>query len=597
MSEVLKNVIEMFKVVPRAWMPFAASVETSYLSDGFVTNFDPTPVELAALKEIFKPLPLTTLFTVEERANAPIEHLLAKQFLHYLEVYGLDSPGLFNLEVNTGKIATVAFVKAISVEDFSDMIREILYSNAPVKDSKIFKQIVDHYEIKVDVNQVKNNEMRVLLFDESKDSFEDGDDAVRYIVYRATNSAMLIKSKDVLSQIKNLYKSGVSAKASSYFGTPTATGMQVSKKFLEDHLVTLAMVFRRHKNILLSMKNPSNASTINRIARLAKKYHRPWVEPAGKTFVADRLAGKLVDPSVLSIRDKFKILNAISYKASMPSHDIFNIRNGKIFIKPLNKEINYADLYEVRKSVLQSLADDLKYLHNKKILLDGSVDYGLPISRKQTLGNLPFYTKIEVSGNEISSGIYWHNDGGARDIDLSAIDQAGNRTGWGGYSGYNDNPIVYSGDLTTAPNGAMEFMTSKKTYAKAYAISANIFNGNDNSDVELVVGNKSKNHWIGNTVIREKFKLKRGGSVLGFVKNGKFIVFNGKVTSKIVSNSGQTPAIAKALAPTWTVRTLLDMVGIPYDTTLDSNTDIAYDHNLTYEGFTFDKLEKLFEFN
>jgi len=223
---------------------------------------------------------------------------------------------------------------------------------------------------------------------------------------------------------------------------------------------------------------------------------------------------------------------------------------------------------------------------------DVDIDYGLPISRKQTLGNLPFGTKITVDG-EISSGVYWENAGGATDLDLSTIDLEGGRVGWGCARGYNDPNITFSGDVTNAPKGAMEFMTSS---TDTYGLFVNIFSGDEkNSKMELVVGSRdpSNKKWIDKCVIREKHTLQSRGNMLGFVHQSTFTVQAGRLNSNRVSSDREKAIVERMCAPKCTVREILEVVGA----TIVTDNSGACDYDLSYNQFSYDKLEELFELN
>ena len=86
---------------------------------GVVTDFIPSAEQAGALTMVNEPLPVTTLFSREEREIAPLEHLLTKQLLHYIETYGLNMPGLFDLEVKDGTLVTMTYVKGIKVEELT----------------------------------------------------------------------------------------------------------------------------------------------------------------------------------------------------------------------------------------------------------------------------------------------------------------------------------------------------------------------------------------------------------------------------------------------------------------------------------------------
>lgn len=567
-----QHILKLFKVM------VVAAVGKLNLSNalyGFVTNFTPTPLQLKILREVYKPLPLNTLFSVEERLNGSIGDLITKQILNYIEVYGLGAPGLFNLEHRDGKVITLTYVQGVTEEELGAMVRNLLYANAPIRDAAALRDIIKHHRIAYDLDKIKNNEMRILLFRDG-DVFSNGDDAVRYVCYVATEIPMLIKSTKVIKAID-------------------ATKSNFASAFFRDHAKQLAAVFHRHKNLILAAKTQENRSAINQISRMAKHLHVPVHEPIAKRFIAIAHKDPDFDFSLLgkmSVRDKFKFLNLIAYKLRGNTTDAFVIRNGKVHLEKGRKVLDSRKLLSISNEVLHSLREDLKHLVGQNILLDSNVDYGLPISRKQTLGQLPFGTAVTPIGDTISSGVYWENAWGATDLDLSAIDASGSRTGWGRGSGYSrNNPVIFSGDLTDASQGAMEFMTSSVRYEKPYALFVNIFRGDATATCELVVGNRTSK-WIDSPVLREKIELTSKGTILGFVRGGKFVVYNCRVNGSYWSEGTKEIALVqRGLADFWTVSSLLHALGIAYYA--QSVEGKTYDHDLTYNKFSYDKLEAL----
>lgn len=573
-----REILELFKVMvvgnPQGLVNY------DNIDAGFVTDFVPTADQLAILKEVYKPLDMITLFTVEERENSDPYDLLVKQFLHYVEIYGLNAPGLFGLEVDNGQVANLAFVKGVTKAQLQDMLVALLYSNAPVKDAPAIKKLVDAYDVaaEIDINEVKNNELKVLLFDVSKDKFDNGDDAVRYLVYQATEKSLLIKSAQVIASVK------------AYAGKYTAA-------FFEKHKLELAQVFNRHKPLILAAKTSKTKAVINEISRLSKVEHVPIKEGINKRFIRLALTGELDDVlpvlNKVSVRDKFKFLNLLEHKKARHDIDVFVIRNGKVHVEPNRPLYDTARIEVLINRILVSLADDLGHLRGSKILLDSAVDYGLPISRKQAMGNLPFGTKVKVEGSHISSGIWWHNDGGAHDLDLSTVDMDGARTGWGMYSGYGKDAVVtFSGDVTNASGkGAMEFMTSK-TDTEPYGLFVNIYSGEIGSEMELVIGTKSKDQWIENPLVREKHKLDSRGNAIGFVKGDTFVVYATRLNASRVSSSGKEKAlVSRGTSELWTVKKLLNSLQIEFDEVTHPETN--YDYDLRYTGVSYDKLERM----
>lgn len=569
-----KNVLDIFNAVVAQKI---SKPDLSLAHLGVVTDFKITPAIRAIIEEKYQPLPINTLFSREERMNDKAINLLEKQFLHYFEVYGLGMPGLFDLVQTNGQIIKAVYISAISTEELADKVRTLIYANAPVKNVEPIVAIIKAYNIVYDIDLIRNNELRVRMFNEEKDTFSNGDDAVRYIVYKATSEMLVIKNKKQIEAVRTY---------------------SVPVKFLEKHAIVLSQVFNRFKPIILALKNKNTASVINKISRLSKENHKPVYEGFNKRFISEGIAAiagntfSKFEKNVnkLSIRDKFKMLNLIEYKRKGFTVDSFVIRNGTVHIERNRPVLNPYDLDLIQEVVINSLKIDFSRLKNKNILLDERVDYGLPVSRKQTFGNLPFGTVVTVSGN-MSSGIYWKNEWGARDLDLSSIDLNGNRIGWGGYSGYGsvrNGDMIFSGDVTHAENGAMEFVTSS---SQTFGLFVNIFAGENNADFELVVGSTTDKQWITDTVVRERSTLNGRGSVIGFVEGNKFKIFQGKLNDRHANFGETNPVLSRATVNMWTVSLLLDAVDIYYDVSVDENK--TYDFDLSYNSFSIDKLEEL----
>lgn len=568
------STVELFKVV----VARKGKIDLSNVKNGFITDFTPSDAQVAMLKSLFKPLPIVTLFSVEERKNDSIEQLLLKQILHYIETYGLEMPGLFNLEVTKGKIVCLAYIKAVTVTELREKVKELVEGNRPIKDVKPVVDVIREHNFKFKLNDVANNELRIALYD-GKTAFTNGDDAVRYICFKATEDAMLIKSKSVIQAVKT-------------------AGIDIG--FLAMHELPLAQVFNRHKKLIMACKNAKTAAVINRISRLSKTEHVPVHEPVSKHFIAGAISGKVDFGELenISLRDKLKFLNLIEYKLLSHDYDSFVIRNGKVWVEQNRPVLSADDLNVVKEAVLESIGKSLSHLKRKKILLDSTVHYGLPISRKQAMGNLPYGTKVVASDTkkELSAGIYWRNDWGSEhqriDLDLSAIDHNGNRTGWGAYSGYGKSDITFSGDMTDATDGATEFMVVNPEKDNRYGLMVNIFCGPSSVQTEIVVGYPSKKEWQSNTIIRERTTLESKESIVGFLKDNTFVIYGGRLSNSRISH-GKHPVIDKGLGKLWTVTDLLDHFSIKYDST--ARKDVVYDYNLQYNGFTFDKLEALFK--
>jgi len=561
------NTLEVFKALVISPEQVSTRPNFELLDLGLVLDFYPTEDQKILLNKSFKPLNVNTLFSVEERLEGDPITLITKQIIHYFNTYGMGVTDTFVLNLSADVKITINRIRGITLDELGDMIRTRLYSNAPIKSIDIYEEMIKTLKLEYDFNSIKNNEARIRLYDGG--SFTSGDDAVRYIVYRTTDSTDLIKTGGVIEQVQN-------------------NRTKIDEKFLEENAFVLSTVFNRHKKIIMATKNNNNKTIINKISRMSKTNHVPIKEALGKRFVYEFSKGRVTTASSLSVRDMFKILNFVSVKKASLLYDMITVRNGKTWIKSNDKKYTEADLAAVESCIINELTIRLKDLKDKNILLDTSVDYGLPASEKQTVGRLPFWTKVACGSGKLSAGIHWRNEWGATDLDLSAIDMSGDRIGWGSSSGYTRNGIIYSGDVTSARDGAMEFFTSKKT---KYLLINNIYAGKVGCEFEFVVGDASKTKWIEEVHIREKSVMTSREMIVGFVDGDSVVIYMGRRGNRSVS-AADNPAITQVNAERWTVTELLKRCGIKYDVKAKKNT--VYDHDLRYTNFTFEKLENLF---
>ena len=576
-----EHILDLFKVVVVDF-DTKLSVNLDYVKYGVVLDFNPTSEQKYLIETYLKDSQAKTLFSVQEIEELTSDALIMKQLSHYALSYTSGYTFDLKREEDGSNVVPMVIFHAVVREQLQNMVDEILYANRPVKDANAIRDIVREYGLSYNVNDIKNNEIKVTLFDESKDVFVNGDDAVRYLVYRYTGNALLIKSKEVISAIQQF---------------PSKMQRIDLADFLFIHFDVLAEVFNRHKRILMAIKIGNTSKgikrAINQISRASKKLHVPIAPNPVKTFLIDFVRDEnysFRDMKNFTLRDKLKLLNHLEFKKQGLTTDVFMIRNGKTHVEPNRKVYDKHELNEAINEMLTSISYDLDHLEYANIILPKDIDYGLPVSRKQTLGGLPFGTKIKVDAGAISSGIYWKNDWGAYDLDLSTINVSGDRTGWGCSRGYNGaDGISFSGDVVSAQNGALEFMTSNSKTPK-YALFVNIYTGNVPSKAELVVGAAGDKKWMDGALIRESFTMESKGNVIGFVDGDTFTVFQGRINGSAISTPANASIIQKGQTFVWTVKKLFNELGIVYH---EQGVDGA-EHDLSYANFTYDKLEKLF---
>jgi hypothetical protein len=118
-----------------------------------------------------------------------------------------------------------------------------------------------------------------------------------------------------------------------------------------------------------------------------------------------------------------------------------------------------------------------------------------PSSEKNFVGDIPFGSYFPMKANSFF-GVYWKNDWGTRDFDLSFIDMNGNKIGWNSSYYSMDNDIIFSGDITNAPNGASEVVLCQKNCPDGI-INLNRYSGEDGSKFRFFfgTGNKNTKNW------------------------------------------------------------------------------------------------------
>ncbi|MEX0362686.1 MAG: hypothetical protein AB3N10_17055, partial [Allomuricauda sp.] len=249
-----------------------------------------------------------------------------------------------------------------------------------------------------------------------------------------------------------------------------------------------ATIFNRFKPIWLAFKsNPKNAPAINKISKLSKVYHQPLPKDILNHVTSGQYSVSEVEKALESVNvfRKIRLLNALNTRLNLASSYLYRTRNGKAFAKEVDSKDRlkyYQELYDLLYGQLKLHLDVI----GKRIKYPELVDYALPSSEKMFVGNVPVGTRITAP--KLVSGIYWKNEWGARDLDLSAL-PIGGKVGWN--SAYAAKGLMYSGDVTNAPNGACELLFTKKQLPNPALSMANIYNGEVGCSFKLVIGSAS----------------------------------------------------------------------------------------------------------
>jgi hypothetical protein len=480
--------------------------------------------------------------------DTPRGELRIQQILHYLSTYGTDFQGDVYIPDEVVKVPGIKIVfkviKAYTKDQLIAKCLGLLQSGVALKEETvddILQALVDELSYSFTGKEnIRNKEAVVKIADLYGVIPDDFMGFFRYILFRSTGSALVIKNPATVAAIK----------VSTY--DPTL-------QFIKFGTERLAENFNRFKPLFLAYKTKC-PKVINEISRLSKKHHAPMVQNPLN----------LVTQRGLTVGDKhwldnatpyaiFKALSALYQRMGGQSTFLYKVRNGKSYVKE--------DGARIPKAAFANYDFLLNYL-KKRINLKGvsiyvpeDVVYALPTSEKMYVGNIPMGTKF--FGSALAVGIYWEDAWGARDLDLSGLSAEG-KTGWNasyGRGGSDRDGLMYSGDITNAPDGAVEYLYAKRGLPGSTLVLNNVFNGNDDAGFKIIIGRGDRiDHDFmmnpNNLFAEAKVQSIQKQSIIGLLRpEGKlisFVLLNLGAGHTQVSGYSDTSTLARvALAQEW----------------------------------------------
>ena len=496
---------------------------------------------------------------------------LADQFKHYHTTYGLRSLGIDTdfmyvphnwKELNLPERVKFDVITGVSADFLIDACLKLFASGVAMKQETIEDVItvLDGCDYSYTGNeQIANKEARMFIFDKTNTIPRDSEDLFRFIVFKASGKTSIVKDRATFEAIKT-----------SNYALPTLSDSQVKE---------LSKSFNRRKEYWLSFKgaNKLNSYVVNKISRYSKKYHEPLEQDilnnltqliANKTIKKKELKKSLDNVSIFRV---IRALNGLGIQCANAPYSLYNIRNGKYFVKPSG----HSKISELNKTskVYSLLSDHIssKIDQTKKVYIPDGIEYALPTSEKQFVGEVPNFSTIEAENNErdILIGIYWENSKkfGRVDYDLSAQSIGGSKVGWN--SRWTTTGLTYSGDVTDAPKGAAEWMVVSGDLSDSYQIVNNLF-GTYNStgskefpDFTIMVGygygkesaSAYKNYFINpdDLLFSAKVTPTKRQTTIGVVEpigdKIKFTLMNSAGSNRNVSTSEGNVSFINALLP------------------------------------------------
>ena len=480
--------------------------------------------------------------------NSPRYELMLQQILHYITGYGTNFEEQLYipneiLELPDKIDLNYKIIDTSTNKEIIDKCLNLLQSGIAMKLSTIENVVELLGELGygfTGAESIKNKEALILIADNYGIYPEKPVEFLRYVIFKTTGQTLLIKNDYMFGMIKD-------------------SSFDPSRLFEQYGLTKLSVIFNRFKPIFLAYKSKSKhcAYVVNKLSKLSKSNHKPMNENLLNLFT-QRYYSSIEVESIVEHSTIFAIFKALSLGYNiMTGQDVFiySIRNGKSFVE--EKQYNAKSRLIINAN-FHNLLNVLKNKFNfsgRKVFIPENIQYGLPTSEKMFVGNIPVGTKF--IGDKLAIGIYWENAWGASDLDLSAINIAG-KVGWNAdYKQESD--IYYSGDITNAPNGAVEYIYANSCLTDPSLINYNVYTGDENCKFKVIIGDAdgiNENYMMNpnNLIVDEFAKSNQKQNILGiilpnkFTKKQEFVLINvGSGCVSVSSDNKITELATKAL--------------------------------------------------
>lgn len=429
--------------------------------------------------------------------EASIEQLWLEQVLHYITTYGFEALGIYdessvyvpNEKLEIPEIEDdlkLIVIKGYTKDEFREKLIILLNSGIALSEDTL-KDILDVAKFvgieESDIVDIKNKEAKVVLYDHFNLFPENPLEFLRYVVYKITNKTLLIKSANLIEEIREGHKKDISKLFEKYGG-----------KF---GFARLAEIFYRFKPIFLALRtNKKMKRIVNRIRKLAVGNHKPLPEDYLNNITSKIKKGERINKKILleelkkvNVFRKIRLAYALKFRTKDAESILYRIRNGRGFATDFSFD-NKGVAKKILDIVLDSISDDIeKNVKGKKVYIPDYINYSLPATEKQFTGNFPSGTYISVD-KDIIVGINWQDiDTHRIDLDLSLIKSDGEKIGWDASYRTEESDILFSGDMTSAPKpkGATELFYVQKQSKKDMILFVNYYNYNEKIDVPFKI--------------------------------------------------------------------------------------------------------------
>lgn len=419
--------------------------------------------------------------------------LFMDQVMHYSSTYGSDFTQEGNGYVpnegaeNVPNLTKYKVILPCTPKEMFKKCMDMVCSGIAINTTNVIvlcDYIYDHRNFGIDLDKIKNKEAVAILCNKLQQYPNDKFALLRCIVYTTIQESTIIQNDNTIFKIKTSY-----------------TPFDFSK-LNNQQLVNLSSIFLRYKNIFLAFKHNSNINNtpiINKLRRMAVKNHTPMKVGLWERVLNDETAWLEAKERVNELTN-FKLVTLMQalnenflkwdeQRRNIPNKSMYVIRNGKVFVKDSymstpsdSKLIYWSKLYSLFRDTL------VNNLKSKATIVKFPEDYVLncPASEKTFVGNLPLGTHYKMDKSNYF-GIYWRNEWGTKDFDLSFQNPEGIKIGWDSAYKAEDNDVIFSGDMTNAKPEATEVLYCKNTMPDG-VIMVNRYNGEQDSTFKLFFG-------------------------------------------------------------------------------------------------------------
>ena len=387
------------------------------------------------------------------------QKILANKILHYMTTYGFESLGIFDSETvfipndklelpEDAKPIKITVINFLDKSEIENRTVKMIMTGAALSEETLENvvTIIKFLEIKLNVDEVPNKELKNYLCEMLNILPKNPVEFLRYMLYRGTNSTLLIKNNMTIFALKNCRFD-----FDEFF----------SKYIAENGIEKLAEIFHRFKPLWLAFKvhSPYMKKIVNKMRKLADKYHKPVEKKILETLTSakkidvEKLKAELKKVTVFK---KISIANALLYRAAAPESISYYIRNGKVFVDSYEK--NFKLDYKILSAVIDSIVEEIRpNVIGKKIFIPENFNYAMPVSEKKFVGAIPHGSSYTFGKKSVVVGVHWFNLKNERvDLDLH-LNSAKRDIGW--HNDFADENfidtknlnVIFSGDMTDAP--------------------------------------------------------------------------------------------------------------------------------------------------